>query len=483
MRFCLSFFTLLVAFTSCKEQNEKVENPPNIILILADDLGYSDVSCYRERLNPIIGQMSTSQTPNIDQLAKEGIMFSDFYAGAAVCSPSRGALLTGRNCTRLGIYNWIPANSPMHLRSSEVTIPEMLKQQNYQTGHFGKWHLTSEGQEQPHPNDQGFDYSFYAYNNARPTHENPENYFRNGEAMGKMEGYACQIVADEALAWLTKADKSKPFYMSIWFNEPHEKVAAPDSIKNRHAYNQAYYGAIENMDLAVGKVMDHLKNNGLEENTIVIFTSDNGSQNVGSNEPLLGEKCFNFEGGIRVPFIAKWPNKILAGTYNTTPGSFTDVLPTLASFTKSKIPADRTLDGIDLSRVLLENPADFEREKPILFYRYFHEPVTMLRQGDWCLLGYENKIDKVENFNERDLAKLKPAPGKPRWDMWGFQPAHQDFIDSLEVKEFELYNLREDIAQAKDLSAEYPERLESMKKTMLQLKEEMIAEGGDWFEN
>jgi len=478
----LALLQLTFLMLNCQQKEKVDEKPPNIILILADDLGYSDLSCYREQVSVTDVQLSTSQTPNIDLLAEKGMRFSDFYAGAAVCSPSRGALLTGRNCTRLGIYNWIPTNSPMHLRSEEVTIPELLKQKNYQTGHFGKWHLTSEGQNQPLPNDQGFDYSFYAYNNARPSHENPENYFRNGVAMGKMEGYACHIVVGEALGWLENRNKENPFYMSIWFNEPHEKVAAPDSLKNRHQYNQAYYGAIENMDLAVGKMTKYLQDNDLAENTIVIFTSDNGSQNVGSNEPLLGEKCFNFEGGIRVPFMISWPDKIPANTYNKTPGSFTDVLPTLAAFTGAVLNTDKKLDGIDLSKVMLENLTDFEREAPILFYRYFHEPITMMRQGDWCLLGYEEKIEKVENFNERDLAKLKPSPENPTWSMWGFQPVHQDFIDSLEIKEFELYNLREDISQAVDLSEKYPEKLEAMKKTMLSLKKDMITDGGDWFE-
>jgi arylsulfatase A len=180
MKFFMSVFLSLLFF-GCKKVTEK----PNIILILADDLGYNDVSCYRNsNFEEQYENAPTSQTPNIDKLAESGMRFTDFYCGAAVCSPSRAALITGRNATRVGIYNWIPENGPMHLRSEEITIAELLKDKNYNTGHFGKWHLTSKGMDQPLPNDQGFDYSFFTYNNANPSHENPDNFYHNGQLVG-----------------------------------------------------------------------------------------------------------------------------------------------------------------------------------------------------------------------------------------------------------------------------------------------------------
>ena len=194
---------LFLIFVYCF-QFSSAQDQPNIILVLADDLGYNDLTSYRSLHDKKADKPPTCVTPNIDNLAKEGMLFTDFYCGAAVCSPSRSSLLTGRNATRVGIYNWIPENSPMHLRDSEITIAEMLKQVNYQTGHFGKWHLTSKGTGQPLPNDQGYDYSFYAYNNANPSHRNPNNYYRNGEPVGELKGYACQLVVDEALQWLKK---------------------------------------------------------------------------------------------------------------------------------------------------------------------------------------------------------------------------------------------------------------------------------------
>jgi len=465
-------------------QNESAETPPpNIILILADDLGYNDLSCYRETV-PMSkeAKQPTSQTPNLDRMAGEGMRFTQFYAGAAVCSPSRSALITGRNATRVGIYNWIPGRSPMHLRDREITIAELLKAEGYQTGHFGKWHLTSEHTEQPLPNDQGFDYSFFAYNNAKPSHHNPENYFRNGEPVGKLEGYACHLVMDEALQWLDdREETSEPFYVNIWFNEPHTKLAAPDSLTQRHPYHQKYYGAIENLDLAVGKLLDYLQQHNLDENTLVMFTSDNGSQWDYSNDPLRGEKCFNFEGGIREPFIARYSGRIPANQINETVGSFTDVLPTIASFTGASLPADRTIDGIDLRPELTGKGDPAVRETPIFFYRYFHDPILMIRDGDWCLLGYQNPIPYAESYNEQELANLKPDEGEPRWAQWSFQDNHMTFIQQQSPTHFELYNLREDPAQKIDITDQHPDVVEELKGKMLRLKTEMVAEGGDWF--
>ncbi|MDX1286162.1 MAG: sulfatase-like hydrolase/transferase, partial [Draconibacterium sp.] len=400
--------------------------------------------------------------------------FTDFYCGAAVCSPSRSALLTGRNATRVGIFNWIPENSPMHMRSKEITIAEMLKQANYQTGHFGKWHLTSKGTNQPLPNDQGYDYSFFAYNNANPSHHNPNNYYRNGEPVGELKGYACQLVVDEALAWLKKKNDNKPFYINVWFNEPHLKVAAPEELTKRHQYNKEYYGCIENLDLAFGRLIEYLKDSNLDKNTLVIFTSDNGSRWDHSNDPLRGEKCFNFEGGVRVPFIVNWPGKIPANKMLDTPGSFTDVLPSIANITGTKAPTDRKIDGVDISDVFLGKSKEIKRDEPLFFYRYFHDPICMLRDGDWCLLGYNNLIPLAESLNEGELANIRP---------WHFMPNHMEFLWNLEPDKFELYNLKKDREQENNLANQNPKKVKQMKEKMLQLRKEMVNEGGNWFQS
>jgi arylsulfatase A len=473
------FLTCLLA---CQPATE-APTPPNVILILADDLGYNDLSRYRPLVGSQADTLPQAQTPHLDQLGEMGMTFTHFYAGAAVCSPSRAALLTGRNCTRVGIYNWIPPNQPMHLRSEEVTLAEMLKPLGYQTGHFGKWHLTSEGMGQPLPNDQGFDYSFFAYNNARPSHKDPDNYFRNGEPVGKLEGYACQLVMDEALTWLEGRKVDAPFYLNVWFNEPHVKLAAPDSLTARHDFNQKYYGAIENLDLAVGRLLRYLEAQGLAEETIVLFTSDNGSQELYSNDPLRGEKCLNFEGGLRVPMMVRWPGKVPAGAISEQVGGFPDVLPTLASLTGAQLPEGRKLDGTDLSPVWRGEQATLGQRSPVFFYRYFHDPILMLREGDQVLLGYERPpYPYAERYNIKELALLKPEPGQPNWAMWGFQPAHMTYLENQQPQYFELYDLASDPQQQHDLSARQPELVAQMRERMLQLKQEMVREGGDWFE-
>lgn len=463
----------------------KQENPlrPNIIIMLADDLGYDDLSCYRNQNDIQSENAPSSQTPFIDNLAKEGMCFTNFYSGAAVCSPSRAALLTGRNATRLGIYNFIAPGVPMHLENEEITIAELLKQKKYATAHFGKWHLTSENTNQPQPLDQGFDYAFWTYNTSKPSHKNPVNYIKNRDDVGELKGYSSHLVVGEAINWLEKNKANKtPFYMNIWFNEPHEKVAAPDSLKIRHKNNKDYYGCIENMDYAVGKLMKYLKENELDENTIIIYTSDNGSKYEGSNIPLRGEKCFQYEGGIRVPFIAFWKGMFPAGIKSDVVGNFTDVLPTLASLTKTQVRQDRTIDGENLSNVLLGKTKEYQRKEPIFFYRYFHDPICMLREGNMVLLGYQEKPKPWQvNYNAAEEALFQPNEGEPKGSQWRFQKNHMDAINIQEPRYFELYNVETDLRQHTNIALGNAVLLDKMKKMMLKKREEMVEEGGNWY--
>ncbi|MHC4539758.1 MAG: sulfatase-like hydrolase/transferase, partial [Planctomycetota bacterium] len=201
---------------------------PNIVVLLADDLGYQDIGCYG---GPV-------KTPVLDSLAAKGVRFTDFYSGCAVCSPSRATLLTGRHHIRTGIYSWISDHHQnSHLLEREVTLPEILKSQGYATAHFGKWHLGLPTRERnkPTPSQHGFDYWFATGNNASPSHKNPVNFIRNGKPVGKIEGYACRIVVDEAISWLDEERKAdKPFFLNIWFHEPHAPIAAPDEIVSQH---------------------------------------------------------------------------------------------------------------------------------------------------------------------------------------------------------------------------------------------------------
>ncbi|WP_026777272.1 sulfatase-like hydrolase/transferase [Polaribacter sp. Hel_I_88] len=461
----------------------QAQKRPNIILMMADDLGYNDLSSYRELNEQRSKTPPTSQTPYIDNLAKNGLQFTNFYSGAAVCSPSRAALLTGRNATRLGIYNFIPKDVPMHLKDKEITIAEMLKGKNYQTAHFGKWHLASENKGHPEPLDQGFDEAFWTYSNAKPTHKNPVNFIKNRIPLGKLEGYSSHLVVDEAIHWIKKTkDKNTPFYMNIWFHEPHLKVAAPDSLSVKHIYNKDYYGCIENMDYAVGKLMKYLKDNGLEENTIIIFTSDNGSKFDGSNDPLRGKKTFQYEGGVRVPFIVQWKGKISTGKISSEIGHFTDVLPTLANLTNTRVPKDRSIDGENISNVFLSKSKENQRKEPLFFYRYFHDPICMVRLDDLVLLGYYKKPkERLANYDEKEEALFKPKKGDTKNSQWAFQKKHMEAIKTQEPLYFEMYNVKKDVGQHKNILFEHPRLFKKMKKIMLKKRLEMITEGGNWY--
>lgn len=476
-------FTALGLFSCSTNQEQDVPADPNIILILTDDLGYNDISYYRAMHDVQVSTPPTCKTPHIDKLAEQGIAFTDFYCGAAVCSPSRAALLTGRNKTRTGIYNWVPANSPMHLRDREITMAEMLKQKNYQTAHFGKWHLTGDFKSQPGPMQQGYDHVFYTKNNARPSHYNPHNFFRNDQPLDTLEGYAAHLVVDEAIDWLShRYENENPFYINIWFNEPHEICAAPKEFTSNHTYREQYYGSIENMDAAVGKLISYIDENGMDENTIIMFSSDNGSEKTYSNMPLKGKKTLNLEGGIKVPFIVKWKDQLPAGVVSSATGSFTDILPTIAEFTATTAPQDRVIDGISLADVWQNPEKEFQREDPIFFYRYFHDPIMVLRKGDWLLTGYEEYYEFTQDVDIRELAKFKPAENEPRWAQWGFQEGHMKSLPGQQPNVFTLHNVKNDPSTENDLADEYPDIVEKMKKKMLDMKDEMVNEGGNWYE-
>jgi arylsulfatase A len=427
---------------------------PNVVLMLADDLGYGDLSCY--------GSPETN-TPNLDQIASQGIRFTDFYAACAVCSPSRAATLTGRFSVRAGVYSWIAPSHRMRLRTEETTIAELLKAEGYSTAHIGKWHLgynLRTGSGGPTPADHGFDQWMATGNNARPSHRNPNNFVLNGEAMGEIEGYSCQIVADKAIDWLQNhRDKSAPFFLNVWFHEPHARVAAPPELADRHKDTKRpeYYGCIENMDIAVGKLMKTLEEMKMSDNTLVIFTSDNGSYMPGSNGPLKGRKTQLWEGGIREPCLIRWPGHIKPGTVTETPAGVVDLLPTICEATGAKLPADRVLDGVSLLPLFAGKELD--REKPLYWFYNPSRPVCVIREGDYCLVA-------------------DPTIDLPRQNMF-----LEKFIGDIKqtgLKNFRLYNLRRDPHQDHDLSSQQAERLARMKEQMLKLHREVVTEAYDW---
>ena len=271
-----------LATVAAEEPSLQPKEQPNIVLILLDDAGWTDVGCYGSRI----------ETPNIDRLADQGMRFTDCHSAAPNCSPSRAGLLTGRTPSRVGIFSYLPPNHVMHLRSEEVTIAELLKAAGYHTGHFGKWHLSRLMTHQPQPAEQGFDYSLGTDNNASPSHHNPENFVRNGKRVGPMSGYSCQLVVDEAIGWLQQigipqASDAKPFFACVWFHEPHTPIASPPELVKKYrkrypelnAKQATYHANIENADRAIGRLLSQLEEWNLSEETLVFVTSDNGPLN------------------------------------------------------------------------------------------------------------------------------------------------------------------------------------------------------------
>ena len=431
------------------------QEKPNVVIFLADDLGYGDLSCFGSKEN---------KTPNLDQLAREGLRFTDFYAASGVCSPSRAGLMTGRFPVRVGVYSWIHTSHKMHLRVEETTIAELLKGAGYSTAHVGKWHLGYDLEDGsgpgPDPGDHGFDYWMATGNNATPSHKNPINFVRNGKAVGETKGYSCQLVVDEANQWLDEhRDPDKPFFLNVWFHEPHQKVAAPERFTQRHPNVRlpAYYGSIENMDEAVGRLLKKLEAMGVSGETVIIFTSDNGSYMAGSNGPLTGRKTQLWEGGIREPAIIRWPGRIQPGSITEVPAGIVDLLPTVCEIAGVPVPKDRTLDGTSL--VPLFGGGHLERKKPLYWFYNPSRPVCVIREGDWSLTADPDiELPRGNMFLEEYIGPIKEA----------------------KLVNFRLYHLRDDVAQQNDVSSQHPELLDALKKKMVRLHADVLEEAYDW---
>ena len=467
---------LLLAFAAGGAQGADAPRSPrtNVLLILCDDLGYGDLGSYG---HPVI------ETPHLDALAAGGVRFTQFYATSAVCSASRAGLMTGRTPDRAGVYDWIPAGSPVHLRREEPTIASLLNDAGYDACHVGKWHLNGRFNtpSQPQPGDHGFDHWFATQNNASPSHENPTNFVRDGEPVGPLTGFSCNLVADEAVRWLDERGGEEgeasetPFFLNVWFHEPHEPIASPDDltdryeIRSRTADEAEYFANVANLDRAVGTLIAALEERDLRRNTLVIFSSDNGPETLnryknanrsyGSPGDLRGMKLWLYEGGIRVPGIVNWPGRI-EPRVEREPAGAVDLLPTVCDFT-GVAPPDRPLDGASLAG-LLTNGTEPQRSTPLFwsYYRALGGPVAAVREGDAVLLGRRDE------------------PGSP--DGGNVNPASMELIKRTELGRFELYDLKRDERQYWDLSAERPGERDRLSKRLIDLHRSARDEGPVW---
>jgi arylsulfatase len=435
---------------------------PNIVLIIADDLGYGELGCYGQTM---------IQTPRLDELAAQGMRFTQFYSGSPVCAPARCMLMTGKHSGHAAVrdnrnpsgmkklrekYDWqFPGQTP--LPTDEVTIAEVLKGQGYATGAMGKWGLGQVGNTGD-PARQGFDLFYGYYCQVHAHNHYPKFLWRNdvketlpgNDATATGDTHSQQRFADEALAFI-RDHRDEPFFLYLPFTIPHLAIQVPDnelaSYKGKlkedpydhrghyfpHESPHAGYAAmVSYMDKQVGRVVDLLEELGLSNNTLILFTSDNGptydriggadSDFFHSSGPLRGRKTMLYEGGIRVPLVARWPGKIKAGAESDHVAAFWDMLPTLCDVAGAQAPSG--IDGISFLPTLLGKGDQAEHE-----YLYWEFPANgfqqAIRSGDWKAVR--------KGLNKADT-------------------------------EFELYDLESDIAESRDVASEHPDVIKRMQE-------------------
>lgn len=425
----LLVITLLSAL-SFDASGQRQAQKPNVIFILADDLGYGDLGSYGQKL---------IQTPNLDKLAAEGMRFTQFYAGSTVCAPSRAVLMTGKHMGHVSVRGNAGRENPQiqTLPKGERTVAEVFKSAGYQTALFGKWGLGEIGSE-GHPNKKGFDEffgflnqshahnyypSFLIHNSTRfplrnvPAEEDKE--VGSGWAREKVD-YAPDVIFDRAMTWLEQ-NRSKPFFLYFASTMPHANNEAARGAGNGQEVpdygiykdkpwadqDKGQAAMITRLDAQVGKMMAWLKARGLDRNTLVVFTSDNGPHNEGKHHPemfkpagpLRGIKRALYEGGIRVPFIARWTGKINAGTTSNHIGYFGDMLATFSELTSQPIPAG--LDSIAL--LPLTGKKGEQRAHKYIYFEFYEQGGRQsVRFGNWKAIRQPMLTGKVELF---DLSK------------------------------------------------------------------------------
>jgi len=429
-------FTVFILVNSCQStKNKEKTQKPNVIFIMADDLGYADLGCYGQKL---------IQTPNIDKLANEGMRFTQAYSGSSVCAPARSVLMTGMHTghTRIrgnfgkgGVKGLGGKEGRVPIREEDFTIAELMKSAGYTTAMVGKWGL-GEPNTSGEPNLQGFD-EFYGFLNQRKAHsyypdfiwKNKEKVVLAGNENGKGTDYTHDLFAEYALDFIDR-NKDKPFFLYLPLCIPHSRYEAPDmGIYKDKPWKEdaiAYAAMISRMDKNIGRIMEALKENGLDENTIVFFTSDNGAAESSqewdlfkSNAPLRGVKRDPYEGGMRVPMIVRFPKIIKAGTINDLPWYFADVLPTLADVAGVQKPDN--IDGTSLYPTLSGELQDFS--KRYMYWEFYEKRGWQaVRFGNWKAIR-----------NDKNYMHPKPI---------------------------ELYNLSNDISESKNVADEHPELVE-----------------------
>ncbi len=458
-------------------KREPVENTPNVLIIMTDDLGYGDLGCYGSK---------SIQTPNIDQLAVDGLLFTDHYASASVCSPSRYGIMTGRYPIRGGFsslitptglpygkkYMWhvsklfnklgtvdMGADSEFNgIRHREITLAEALQQAGYETGMSGKWHL---GDLKTHPAfsplRHGFD-DFYGLNAAND--EFPAALFDNDsmviEDIGLKQDFLSKEFTNRAIGFISE-NKETPFFYFLSYTAPHLPLVPSPDFKGK-SQGGIYGDVVEEMDYYVGRLIDTLKSMDLYENTLILFTSDNGPWFKGSPGNHRGRKGQSFEGGFKVPLIATWPQKIKSGSISNVPVMNIDIFPTVLTYAGLELPDDRNIDGRSIAKILQGDSLSLNRS----LYFYHFDKLEGVRTGKW---KYYNTISHY---------------------IWPILLDRKDLITNGMAEPWfgrqypNLYDLSIDPAENYDLQHHYPELVESFNKEIEDWEKEIEQNRYGW---
>ncbi len=422
------FLQTAVAATALTGKALAARNPrPNVLFILADDMGYGDLSCYGR---------PDYQTPYLDTMAKQGMKFMDNYASAPVCTPTRTAFHTGRYAQRLEVGLREPLSDNINdigIPPNHPTIASLMKANGYETNLIGKWHLGNV--EQFSPNRHGFD-EFYGINGAGAdyfTHKNTAGKYDLYENLtpSKDEGYLTDLFTERTIKFL-KRKHAKPFFLSLQYNAPHWPWDGPEDKDANHdapghmqaGGSPAAYGAMmKRMDAGIGSILKALKSSGLEKETLVVFTSDNGGERYSFNWPFSFSKLNLWEGGLRVPAIARWPGVVPAGRTSYQAAATIDWTATFLAITGSNADPSYPLDGVDLTGVITGARKEFDRD---LYFRIASQGA--MRSGKWKYLAegaQEHLFDLSKDPGEKaELRTVYPevfAKMKSQYQTWNAQ--------------------------------------------------------------
>ncbi len=439
--------TIIVCLCACLAWGAPTNKQPDIVFFLIDDLGYADCG---------FNGGKEIKTPNIDRLAQSGVIIENHYV-QPVCSPTRSTLLTGRYPTHTGVYTIVSPGAPWGLPLAERTLADALRSAGYRTALTGKWHL-GEFEKAYQPNARGFDHQYGHFFGMLDyySHDrmNKLDWYRNGEPL-KEEGYTTHLIAKEACKVIATGDQSKPLFLYVPFNGVHSPFQVPDSYLKPYAHlkgnRQKLAGMLAAVDEAIGQIEAALKQAGRLENTLIVFSSDNGGPPPGDNTPLRDFKGSIFEGGTRAAAFATWPGRIPAGQRIRQPMHMVDWYPTLIKQAGGSLEQKLPVDGLDVWPMLTKQAAS--PHDAILSVSTQGPKRAAVRMGEWKLI-VDGGADDVAPTGKK---KGKKTVGK--------------------YEQVALYHLSDDPAEAKNLAAAEPDRVNAMRARLAELLKDAVPSG------